>query len=360
MNAKDGGSAGDEQPDLDLDQPRAGDAQVVALFRNGLEAGTGPAPDLRGIERRAKKKHRTSQAIASGAVTAAAALTAVAVAVSPWSTGGGGDGVPAGPTPTPSTTQTLDTTIPDVTRSSLLQTGDISDKNWSIVGPERLRADGEPQDLSGEPWIGGVCVDDTFGAVAPDNAWEQTWFSDEGNTPANYAITEKVAQWPGQPDQAAAVLDGLRAQLKECTSGPGQEGLSVTTDRTSPREIVVPYLAATFEDGQNIPQAQVFAVWGDALISVEVAVPSSTGGPQNYEGNEDEAYTGAMSVLDSAVYRLTGRVPGDGAPSGLEPAVPDGVVQEEGDLPTSSVEPSATSQPGETVPGSESGTGDGQ
>ncbi|GAB3282114.1 hypothetical protein [Kineosporia babensis] len=343
MNAQDGG--GNQRPDLDLDQPDPGDAQVTALFRAGLRPG--PGADLRAIERRARKKHRTSQALATGAVSAAAAIAAVTVVISPWSTGTGGEGVPAGPTP--SVTQTpLDTSIPDVTKSSLLHTGDLSDENWSVVGVERLVAEGPPQDLSGEPWAGGVCVDETYGTAAPESAWERTWVSGEGNVPADYTVTERIAQWPGKPDQPAAVLDGLRADLPECTSGPGMEGLSVTTDRTDDAELVVPHLATTLEDGQNIPQAQAFVLWGDALISVRISVPASDGGPDVYVGNEDEAYTGAMQVLDSAIYRLKGRTPGDGSPSGLQSPVSE--VDE--------TDPSATDLPVPT--GTDSRTGDGQ
>ena len=312
MNAKHDGNAGDEQPDLDLDQPQAGDAQVVALFRQSLQPGPVPAMDLGRIERRAKKKHRMSQALASGAVTAAAALAAVTVVVSPWSGGGGGgEGVPAGPTPTMSRTE-LDTTIPDVTKASLLQTGDLSVADWSIVGVgEPMVADGAPQDLSGEEWIGGVCMDNTFGVTSPDNAWERTWKSDDQNVPHDYVVSERIAQWPGMPDQASTVLDGLRSQIEACSGEPAQEGLSRSTDRTAEQLLAVPYLAVSMTDGEGTPQAQVFAVWGDALVEIEVAV-SAVG------GNEAQAHTGAMSVLEAAVYRLAGRAPGQAPPLGLQ------------------------------------------
>ena len=118
MSAMDGGDRG-EQPDLDLDRPPAGDARVMALFRDGLSPAGAPL-DLGTIERRAKRKHRRHQAMASGVVTMAAALAAVAVVLSPWSADGGAQEVPAGPTP-----PVTSITTPKVSKASLLRTSDL-------------------------------------------------------------------------------------------------------------------------------------------------------------------------------------------------------------------------------------------
>lgn len=313
MNAMDGGSAGDERPELDLDQPAAGDAQLTALFRAGLRPGADQPdrPDLRGIERRAKRRHRKTQALASGAVTAAAALAAVLVVVSPWS-GGTDQGVPA--TPSPSSTQEA----PEITKASLVRTEDLSDKNWSILGAKRYSPQSDPEDISGEELIGGVCVDNTFGVDAPERGWKQTWESRGTGVTNHYTITETLVQWPGQPDQGSTVLEELRSQIAGCNDGVQLEGTGPTTDYTDQQQLTVPYLAISSSDGNGYPYAQVFAVWDDTLVTVQV------GGPTPPQGNEEEAYTGAMDVLDAAIYRLNDRVPGDGQPSGLQLPEPEG------------------------------------
>jgi hypothetical protein len=301
MSALNGGG-GEEQPDLDLDldRPAAGDAQVVALFRDGLPPGR--ALDLGAIERRAKRRHRRTQAMASGVVTMVAAMAAVAVVVSPWSSSGnGGQVVPAGPTPSISRTA-----LPGVTKASLLQTSDLQPGALSLRGDTNLgkfTPSGSTENLSGQELIDGVCVDNVLKVDAPGTAWEQRWVqpvsSSKGVFPVA-TITERVAQWPGQPDQAAAALEDLRSQLADCTGGPGLEGLSPTTVYDDSYN--VPTLFTTLLDGEGIPFAQGWMMWDDTLVAIEF-------GPQKgYEQSDAQGVT--ANLLQAASYRLIGEQPG--------------------------------------------------
>ena len=107
MSAMGGGGPGEDGPDLDLDLDlrAGGDAQVSALFREGLRPRGGGWPDLGAIERRAQRRHRRGQAVASGAAATAAVMAAVLVVIAPWSAHRGGPGVPAVPTPTVTRTE---------------------------------------------------------------------------------------------------------------------------------------------------------------------------------------------------------------------------------------------------------------
>ncbi|GAB6903248.1 hypothetical protein [Kineosporia succinea] len=284
---------GGEEPELDLDRPADGDAQVVALFRDGLRAGpTGLDP--RGIERRARRRHRRAQAVASSAVTAAAALAAVLVIASPWQPQGGDEGVPAGPGPSLTATA-----APDLTAASLIDPDDIT------LGSQTLEVTEPASDISGEELVGGVCVDGTLGVDVPTRAFEAAWSTGRA-VPADYVVREKAAQWPGQPGQAAKALETLRSQLESCTAGPGPEGLGVTTDRTGDLAMSAPYLVVTATEGTGTPYAQAFLVWDDTLVTVSV------GGPES--ASEDDAYRAVIAVLEKAVGRITaGGAPGGGA-----------------------------------------------
>ncbi|WP_246571539.1 hypothetical protein [Kineosporia corallincola] len=322
MNAMHGGGPGDEYPDFDLDQPAGddGDAQVRALFRDGLRPrpGTAPAvPDLRGIERRAKQRHRRHQAMASGAVTAAAALAAVLVVVSPWSGGGTGQGVPASPSPhylpTPSATTGLDTSVPDVTRASLIHAADLGATDGDLgILPENatFAATGDPENLSGEKVVEGICVDDTLTVNAPERAWQQMWESQDDSVPPRYAVTETVLQWPGDPDEASWMAEELRSQLADCEKGPGLEGRGVTHEvDLGDATTTAPTMVTTAADGQGGALAQAVTVWGDTVIVIDFqgageALGDSSGDPEAPAGNS------TLTMAAIAVTRLAGQDPG--------------------------------------------------
>ncbi|MCD5355131.1 hypothetical protein [Kineosporia mesophila] len=325
---------GDQEPDLDLDRPPEGDAQMVALFRDGLRRA-GPGTDLKGIERRARQRHRRAQVVASGAVTMAAALAAVLVIASPWPSRGGGEVAPSDPrpvvtasvpdptsSPDDSTTDkspeaeplsSPDTLAPDVTRVSLLQAGDLSrtaDRVGSALGGKRFEVTAGPTDVSGSKLVGGICIDNEIRSnFVPRHAWKATWSSKGANVPPDYVVSETVAQWPAYPADPSIALDDLREQAAVCATEGGPEGFGITTDRTGDLEMNVPYLVVTATEGTGSRYAQAFMAWGGDLIAVSVSTPAST--------TEDDAYTGAMAVLQQALARLTGDEGSTGAPAGL-------------------------------------------
>jgi hypothetical protein len=307
MSGIDGGRPGDGRPDLDLDLdlPAAEDAQVTALFRNGLRVTDRPTPDLRTIERRARKRHRRGQAVASGVVATAAAL-AVLLVVSPWSAAGGRHGVPS--TPSPSVTAPL--TVPKVTKASLMRPDDLlqpEDGGPPLLGGSTFAAADPLEDLSGKKVHLSVCGDDrVLDVERPDAGFQQIWVSQENATVPAWAVTEQVLQWPGRPEQASAVRDQVRAQLEGCwLEKDGRSG----TAMVSLGDVNLPLLQTFATDQQGLELATAVLVVGDAVIVLKVASASGS--------TSSKVSLNTFFFLFPAATRLVGDDPGSGDPSPL-------------------------------------------
>ncbi len=295
----DGGWRKDDAPHLDLDRTGAGDPQVTALFEAGLRPWAGSGPDLRAIQRRARKRHRRRQAMASGVVTVAAAL-AVLLVVAPWSVRGQDRGTPARPKPSVTAT-----TVP-VSKASLLQPEDLllpAPNGGPFLGGETFTLEGSAKNLSGRKFHLRVCGEDRrLNVEVPTAGWEQTYLTQaQAEVPA-WTITETVVQWPGRPDQAEAVREQLLTVARGCSPAETDGGMIATWTGAAN----LPTLETAGMNSEGTMYAGDVVVVGDAVVILDVG---------SWAGDlSQRTSANTFGWLFPAATRVVGGVPGSGTP----------------------------------------------